>query len=119
MWWYGAVKWLHVMAALIAVGTNLTYRLWIREAEREPAVLPFILQRISLLDRRLANPGYLLLLVTGLTMALTMRLPLTTPWLLTALILYVLAALLGALAYAPIARRQRAVLAREGFESPA
>lgn len=118
MWWYSALKWLHIMAAVTAVGANLTYRFWIRQAEQEPANLAFVLARIRLIDRRVANPGYLLSLVTGLNMALTLRLPLTTPWLLWALVLYVLAALLGVLAYAPVTRRQRELLASEGFESP-
>src|SRR5574340_455025 len=118
MWWYGVVKWLHVMAAVVAVGANLTYRLWIREAEREPDVLPFVLRRIQMMDRRVANPGYMVLLATWLFMAFTLSIPLTTPWLVTALGLYVLAALLGILAYAPVARRQRALLETDGFGSP-
>ncbi|HET6845349.1 MAG TPA: DUF2269 family protein [Anaerolineales bacterium] len=118
MWWYSVLKLLHVMAAVTAVGANLTYRFWIRQAAREPANLAFVLASIRVIDRRVANPGYGLLLVTGLLMALTLRLPLTTPWLLSALFLYVLAALLGVLAYAPVTRRQRAILASDGFESP-
>jgi uncharacterized membrane protein len=118
MWWYGLVKWAHILVAIIAVGANLTYRSWIRAAEREPAVLPFVLRRIGVVDRRVANPGYLLLLATGLTLALTTKLPLTTPWLLTALVLYILAALLGILVYAPVARRQRALLESDGSGSP-
>jgi uncharacterized membrane protein len=52
-------------------------------------------------------------------MALTVRIPLTTPWLLTSMILYVIAALLGIFAYAPLMRRQRQILATDGIESPA
>ncbi len=112
------VKWIHVLSAITAVGANITYGIWISRASREPNVLPFVLRNIHLIDRRVANPGYVLLLITGLTMALTLPIPLTTPWLLTALVLYGLAALLGAVFYAPVVRNQIRLLESEGFESP-
>jgi len=112
------IKWIHVLAAISAVGANITYGIWIARAAHEPDVLPFVLRNISVIDRRLANPSYAVLLLTGLTMALTLSIPLTTPWLLTALVLYFLAALLGIVAYAPTARRQRQILETEGFDSP-
>jgi len=117
--WYPLLKWLHVLAAIMAVGANLTYSIWLRRAQSEPEVLPFVLANIRLIDQRVANPCYSVLLVTGLIMAFTVGIPLTTPWLLTALSLYVLAALLGILAYAPASRRQRRILEAEGHESPA
>ena len=59
------VKWIHVLAAITAVGTNITYGIWIRQASKEPDSLLFVLRIISWIDRRLANPGYALLLVSG------------------------------------------------------
>ncbi len=112
------VKWIHVLAAVTAVGANITYGVWISRAETDPRTLPFVLRNISWIDRRIANPCYGLLLITGLTMALTIPIPLTTPWLLTALVLYVTAALLGILAYAPATRRQLALAESVGFDSP-
>lgn len=112
------IKWVHVLAALTAVGTNLTYGIWIRQASKEPQNLPFVLSNINWLDRRVANPSYGLLLITGLTMAFLIPIPLTTPWLLTAVSLYVIAALLGILLYAPTSRKQRRLLDTEGFEAP-
>ncbi len=116
--WILIVKWIHVLSAITAVGANLTYGIWIRRAETEPATLPFVLRNISWIDRRIANPCYALLLITGLTMALTIPIPLTTPWLLTALVLYVAAALLGVFAYAPVTRRQLALAQSPGVGSP-
>jgi uncharacterized membrane protein len=113
------VKWVHILAAMAAVGANLTYQVWISAASREPESLPFILRNISLIDRRLANPCYGLILLTGLIMALTVPIPLTTPWLLTGILLYAAAALLGIFAYAPLAKDQRRILKAEGFDSPA
>jgi uncharacterized membrane protein len=113
------VKWIHVLSAIIAVGANITYGLWIARASREPKVLPFVLRNIHLIDSRIANPCYGLLLLTGLTMAFLLPIPLTTPWLLTALVLYVLAALVGIAFYAPVVRRQISVLETDGFAAPA
>ena len=112
------VKWIHVLAAIAAVGANLTYGIWISRAAREPEALPFVLRSIHVIDSRLANPCYGLLLVTGLIMAYLVPIPLTTPWLLTAIVLYVLAAFLGVFAYAPTMREQRRHLEAGGFEAP-
>lgn len=116
--WFEALKLVHVLAAIAAVGANLTYGIWIQRAQRDPQALRFVLHSISFIDRRLANPCYAVVLVSGLAMALTLEIPVTTPWLLAALVLYALAALLGVLALAPTARRQRALLESEGRHSP-
>jgi uncharacterized membrane protein len=112
------VKWIHVLAAITAVGANITYGMWIAQASRQAKVLPFVLRNIHWIDSRVANPCYGLLLLTGLTMAFILPIPLTTPWLLTALILYILAAVLGIVAYAPAVRRQIQLLETKGFDSP-
>src|SRR5512144_2182601 len=103
---YLLLKWLHVLSAIVAVGANITYGIWIARASRNPDFLPFTLRCIKLIDDRLANPAYGALLITGLLMVFTVRFPLTTPWLLTALVLYVLVALVGLFGYTPTLRRQ-------------
>ena len=112
------IKWIHILSAITAVGANITYGMWIARASREPKVLPFVLRNIHWIDSRVANPCYGLLLLTGLSMAFLLPIPLTTPWLSTALVLYVIAALLGILAYAPVVRRQIQILEAKGFDSP-
>lgn len=111
------IKRLHVLSAITAAGANITYGFWIARTSREPNVLLFVLHIIRLIDQCLANPRYGLLLLTGLTMAFTTRIPLTTPQLLIALIFYTLAALLGSVAYAPVVRRQINLLESQGFSS--
>ncbi len=113
------VKWVHVLAAITAVGANITYGIWMSRASAEPKMLPFVLRNIRWIDRRVANPCYALLLITGLIMAFTLPIPLTTPWLLSALVLYVAVALFGVFAYAPLTRRQVQLLESDGFEAPA
>jgi uncharacterized membrane protein len=112
------VKWIHVLAAIAAVGANITYGIWISRAAHAPNELPFVLRTIKVIDSRLANPCYGLLLLTGLMMAYLVPIPLTTPWLLTAIVLYVVAAFLGVFAYAPTMRDQRKHLETDGFEAP-
>lgn len=116
---YPLLKWLHVLSALIAIGANVTYWIWIARAVRNPDELPFTLRGIKLIDDRLANPAYGALLITGLPMVYIARFMLTTPWLLSALILYALLVLVGLFGYTPTLRRQIQALDGEGFNSPA
>jgi uncharacterized membrane protein len=113
------IKWIHVLSAIAAVGANITYGIWIGRASNDPKVLPFVLRNIKLIDDRLANPSYGLLPLTGLTMAFIAPIRLTTPWLLTGLILYVGMGLIAALGYTPTLKRQIQTLEKEGFDSPA
>jgi len=114
---YLIVKWIHVLLAITALGTNITYGLWFTRAAREPEHLAFTLRGIKLLDDRLANPAYGLLLITGGVMVGLGKIPWTTPWLLTSLILYVIAVALAAASYTPTLRRQIAALAAGGANS--
>lgn len=111
------IKCIHVLSAITAIGANITYGIWVTRASREPAVLPFVLHSIKLIDDRVANPLYAFQLLTGLTMAFIIPIPLTTPWLMTALILYALATILGLALFVPLFRHQIQVLERDGVGS--
>lgn len=111
------LKWLHILAAVTAVGANITYGVWISRGSRHPESLPFTLSGIKLIDDRIANPAYGLLLITGLLMVYVARLSLTQPWLLTALILYALLVLVGLLGYTPTLKRQIRLLESKGATS--
>ncbi|HLO14363.1 MAG TPA: DUF2269 family protein [Anaerolineales bacterium] len=115
---FSLLKWLHILFAIIAVGANATYGIWLARASRSTDFLPFTLRTIKLIDDRLANPAYGLLLITGFLMAFVLPLSLTTPWLLTALILYAILVLVGLGEYTPTLRRQIQLLDSEGFRSP-
>ncbi len=112
------VKWIHVLSAILAVGANATYGIWMVRASRQPSLLPFVLRTIKWIDDRVANPLYALLLLTGLTMAFMVPIPLTTPWLATALILYGVVLVLGLVVFVPTFRHQIELLESEGFDSP-
>jgi uncharacterized membrane protein len=115
---YTFVKFLHVLFAIVAVGFNASYGVWLARAAREPEHQGHVLRGIKVLDDRFANPAYGLLLVTGLVMVWVGDLSLTQFWLATALGLYVLAVLLGLLVYTPTLRNQIRVLDSEGAASP-
>ena len=114
---YLLLKWIHVLSAIVAVGANLTYGVWIARASRQPEALPFTLRGIKLIDDRLANPAYGLLLLTGLLMVLTFGWPWTTPWLLSGMFLFALVIMLGLLGFTPVLRHQIEALESEGSQS--
>ena len=115
--WYEVIKFLHILLAIVAVGFNATYGIWLARAAREPEHVAFTLRGVKLLDDRFANPAYALLLVTGLLMVWIGDLDLTQFWLLAALVLYAIAVVLGLLVYTPTLRNQIAVLESSGAAS--
>ena len=114
---YLILKWFHVLMAITALGANITYGVWFSRAAREPQNLAFALRGIRVLDNRIANPAYGLLLLTGLAMTGMGRIPFTTPWLLTGLILYVILVVIAAAGYTPTLRRQIQALDAGGPDS--
>jgi uncharacterized membrane protein len=118
MTWYALLKFVHVVLAIIAVGANVTYGVWLSRAARDRRHLPFALRGIQALDDRIANPAYVLMLVTGLAMLHIGGPPVRTPWVLSSLVLYVAGMALGIFGYAPVLRRQIAALDAGGPDSP-
>lgn len=116
---YFLVKWLHILAAIIAVGANVTYGIWLTQAKKQSEHLLFTLKGIRLIDSKFANVGYVLLLITGFYMQGVSRMPITTPWLLLSIILFVILAVLGMFGYSPLLRKQISIVEKEGFTSPA
>src|SRR5438132_8268271 len=103
---YVILKWFHVLMAITALGANVTYGVWLSRAAREPQHLAFTLRGIRMLDNRIANPAYGLMLLTGFAMAGVGRIPFSTPWLLTGLILFAILIVIAAAGYTPTLRRQ-------------
>jgi len=116
-WLFTLIKFLHIMLAIIAFGFNATYALWITRAQRSPEHLDFALRGVKMLDDYFANPAYLLLLVTGLSMVFLAGYQLSTFWLLSALVLWLIAIGLGYGVYTPTLSRQIRVLAQSGPDS--
>jgi uncharacterized membrane protein len=114
---YEILKFVHVLLAIVAVGFNASYAIWLARAAKEPEHEAFALRGVKFLDDRVANPAYGLLLVTGLSMMWVGDLELTQFWLLTALALYVVAVGLGLFVYTPTLRAQIAALEVSGADS--
>jgi uncharacterized membrane protein len=112
---YVLLKYVHVLLAIVAVGFNASYGIWLARAAREPAHLGHVLRGIKVLDDRFANPAYALLLVTGLSMVWVDQIPLLeTRWILSALLLYAVLLAVGFGVYTPTLRRQIALLESAG-----
>jgi uncharacterized membrane protein len=114
---YTAIKFLHVLLAMTAVGFNLSYGIWLSRSAKEPEHLSHVLRGIKALDDRFANPAYALLLVTGLVMVRLGHLDLTTFWLAAALVLYAILIVLGIGVYTPTLRKQIAAFEERGAAS--
>lgn len=111
---YLTLKWIHVLAAVIALGTNITYSIWLTQIHKSPDSLLFTLRTIKILDDRIANPAYIVSLFSGLGMVFVGGLSMTTPWLLLSFILYVIVVAIGLGGYTPTLNRQIAVVEQGG-----
>ena len=100
------IRWAHVLSAIIAVGLNMTYGVWLARAGKNPEHLAFTLRGIKILDDRMANPAYGILLLTGLAMVFLTPIPIMTPWMLTGLILFIVVVLVGVFGYSRTLKRQ-------------
>lgn len=107
------LKAVHVLSAIVAVGANVTYGFWLRLAGRDRERLLFAIQGVRWLDRRLANPMYGVVFVTGVLMVLAGAYSFETAWIAASIVLYVLVAVLGIAVFAPAIRRQLAEAERD------
>ncbi len=103
---YAILKFVHILSAITAFGANLTYALWLTRVANKPEALSFTLRTIKIMDSWIANPAYVLLLPTGLGMAYVANWSLSTPWILTALVLYAVLTTVGLAIYTPTLRKQ-------------
>ena len=114
---YTVIKFFHVLLAILAVGFNASYGIWVTRAAREPEHQLHVLRGIKVLDDRFANPAYALLLVTGFAMVIVGDLALSTFWIAAALVLYAVLLVVALAVYTPTLRRQIAVLESHGADS--
>ena len=113
---FDILKWVHILLAITAVGANITYSIWIQRGMANRESLPFALRGVSFLDRRIATPAYVLLLLTGVGMAVVAEASLLTPWLLVSLILWLVMILVGFFGYTPTLRKQIALAESVGAD---
>ena len=103
--WYLVLKFIHILAAIVAVGSNITYGVWNVRATRDPSHLGFALKGIKFLDDRIANPAYGVLLLTGLIMMFAGSFGFKL-WIIIALVLFAAVVVLGVAFYSPLLKNQ-------------
>jgi uncharacterized membrane protein len=112
------LKLLHVLAAIVAVGTNVTYFVWLRLVKDQSTDDAFVLNGLYALDRRLANPAYIVLPVTGIIMVLVGDIGFSTFWIAASLVLFVALAVFAGVAFTPSLKRQLQLAQTGGRGSP-
>ena len=100
------LKVVHILAAIVAVGSNVTYAFWLRRAGLDRDRLVFTIEGIRRLDSRIANPAYVLVLLTGLGMVALGGFSFTTGWILASIVLYVALVVVGMAFFSPAIKGQ-------------
>jgi hypothetical protein len=116
---YQTVVYIHVLSAIIAVGYNATYAVWLTRGGMEREHLLFALRGIKFMDDRIANPAYGLLLITGIAQVIMSHRSWHQTWIELAIALWVLLAIIAFAAYSPTLKRQIKVLSDRGPDDPA
>ena len=117
---YTITKFFHIILAIVALGANATYGIWLARVAKMPQETQlFVLRTIKLIDDRVANVAYGLLAVTGLFMAYNAGYPLRTTWIAAAIALYIVAIVMAVVLVSPNFRRAIRALESEGPASAA
>ncbi|NVK05013.1 MAG: DUF2269 family protein [Flavobacteriia bacterium] len=115
---YILFKIIHVLSAIVAVGVNLTYPIWLMRGDGSSKYQLHILKGVKFLDSYVANPAYILSLISGLGLWYLSGIDvLQTPWLLVSMSLFLMMALLGFGLYSPLLSRQIHLLNSSGINS--
>jgi uncharacterized membrane protein len=114
---YLILKYIHIAAAITAVGANITYGVWNARSQSDTAHLGFALNGIKFIDDRIANPSYGVVLLTGLIMIFVgswgFRL-----WIILALILFAATVAVAIALYSPLLNRLIKLVDTGGTSSP-
>ena len=104
---YTTLKFLHVLLAIVAVGFNMTYGLLVARARKvgpDARELKFALRTVKVMDDYIANPCYVLLLITGVGMVHVAGFPWSFIWIHGSLALLVVVAVIAFGFYTPTLR---------------
>jgi uncharacterized membrane protein len=103
--WYLVLKLLHILSAIVAVGSNVTYGIWNVRAAGDPSHMGFALKGIKFIDDRIANPAYGVLLLTGLILMFAGNWGFAL-WIIITLVLFAAVIVLGIAFYSPLLKNQ-------------
>lgn len=90
---YLLLKWLHVLSSVVLVGTGFgsAYFMFFANRSANPEARALVTRLVVRADWWFTTPAGILQPVSGLALTHRLGLPLTTPWIATALALYLLA----------------------------
>ena len=115
---YQILKFIHVFAAIIAVGFNFSYIVWLVRGKMQKEHLLYSLRGIKLMDDRVANPCYGLALISGFAMTYVGEYNiLAVSWILYPLILFGIMGLLAFGIYSPNLKKQIKIVEEFGGDS--
>lgn len=105
MEWYIGLKWVHIVCACIAFGSNVTHFFWLlgANATADPAQRSNILRLVKKIDDRLAVPAYSVMVVAGAIMWLW-QWPLYSSWIIVSLVLTAILTIMG-ICFGPFMKR--------------
>src|SRR4051812_3087948 len=118
---YIVLKYVHVLSAILAIGFNACYGILIGRARRggtDGREMAFAPKTVKMMDDRVANPCYGLLLVTGVSMVLLQGYPWSQKWIHGSLALFIVLFVIGLALYTPTLRRQIEILEARGPADP-
>jgi hypothetical protein len=114
---YTLLVFAHIMTAMMAIGFNFTYVVWIQRGHANPETLPAALKGVKFIDDFLANPLYIAAGITGLLMILMGKS--VASFLVVAIVIYLIDMAAAYLIYTPMLSRQIKLLAEQGANSAA
>jgi uncharacterized membrane protein len=118
---FTTLKFVHIVLAITAVGFNAAYGLIIGRARAggiDGREMRFALRTVKVMDDRVANPCYALLLLTGVGMVHVAGYSWSLKWIHGSLALLIIAFVVAIAGYSPTLRRQIAVLESNGPSDP-
>jgi uncharacterized membrane protein len=103
--WYLVLRFIHILAAIVAVGSNITYGVWAARSASDPAHTSYTLKGVRFIDNRIANPAYGVLFLSGLIMIFAGHWGFQL-WVIVAIVLFIAIAVLGFAIFTPLVRDQ-------------
>ncbi len=102
---YLLLKFIHIAAAITAVGANITYGVWNARAAGDPSHTGFMLKGLQFIDNRIANPAYGVLFLSGLVMVFLGHWG-PALWIIVAIVLFIAIAVIGFAVFTPLLKTQ-------------
>jgi uncharacterized membrane protein len=109
-----SVKFLHVLLAIVAVGVNASYGIWLAGSDDDAEAL----RGIKRLHDHVAIPAYVLLGVTGVVLVVRGPWDITTPWIAVSSVLYLVGLAGAVFASSPALLGQLIILEEHGPQHP-